>query len=109
MLFKAVITLLFLFCSHERLSDDGMKEVVTEVPCSSVSTQLSGSWLILYQYICQASRKSNPPSREQNSNSRQSMLGCLCEVQGKLQELGVRIPTETDMESHLYLKGTRSP
>lgn len=82
---------------------------------SMAQTHLSGSWLLLYNFTSQSCKKMqrrksslfSVEEGERKGSVERKMVELLCEIQEKLQSLGVRIPTNVstekqDLEGEFY-------
>jgi len=61
---------------------------------SQIGKALSASWLILYNYTAQSSKRQNY-LQETSDNDGIQVTQMLCDIQKKLQDIGVSIPTDT--------------
>ena len=92
--------------NRNRKEEDLEKDISEDSTLGKAQSYLSGSWLLLYNFTSESCKKMqrrrsslfSAEEREGKTSVEKKMVELLCEIQQKLQTLGVRIPANAGTE-----------
>ena len=92
--------------SRNRKEEDLEKDISEDSTLGKAQSHLSGSWLLLYNFTSESCKKMqrrrsslfSAEEGEGKTSVEKKMVELLCEIQEKLQTLGVRIPADASTE-----------